>query len=688
MEKYLLNLCTLLKNPRKITMTILCFNVNYCQLLGGHFRAPWWNTELTILRRTVRRAERQWRKCKLQVHREIYLMAKGDYHKGLQLTKRKHLAKNIEESIDNPKKMWWILNSSVGRGQKLTLPEHSCDTELANRFNEFFIKKIEDVYSSIDNGRGSLPTMEAATSAQLSDFTAVTELEVREVLLRSPRKSCVYDTLPLWLMLKTLPSFLPVLTSIVNWSLVDGMPDVLKHSILSPILKKKNLDSNILSSYRPVSNTQTITKLIERIVLRRLTQYLESNDLYEHKQSAFRKHHSCETALLFVQNIALGAMDSGNVTLLVLLDLSSAFDTVNHTTLLTKLSSIGVCGNALTWFRQYLYNRWQSVKIGNSQSDSRPIMTGVPQGSVLGPTLFSIYLTGIGEVIRKHGIEFVIFADDIQLLATSTPLDIQNAIVKLEQCISELASWLSNHYLMLNAAKTELLVIGTKAQLRKVPNNVILNVGGQPIRPSQNSVRDLGVLLNSEMSFSEHVVACCRRAYSYIKSINRMKSALSISHRVMLVKALVLSQLDYGSVLLHNIQGSIIQRMRRVIHAAFRMVWSISKKNNVSQKLKQYRVLPMERRIILRLSLIIRKLVHTCKPAYLYDLVNWYVPSRNLRSADHGLLRVPRTRTVVGSRAFATIAPLIWNSIPREIRELRSNEKFRIEMEDLLLKGD
>ena len=208
-----------------------------------------------------------------------------------------------------------------------------------------------------------------------------------------------------------------MLTLIVNTSLefADFSPEP-KRAFILPLLKKAILDCGILKNFRPVSNLSFLSKLIERIVCVQLVDHLKINDLYEVYQSAYRQLHSTETALLCVQNDLLQAVDTHGGAILVLLDLSAAFDTIDHHCLLHILeSSFGIQGNVLAWFQSYLTGRTQTVRIKKCTSEPHELKYGVPQGSVLGPILFTIYTTPLGKLIRRHGLTFHLYADDTQL---------------------------------------------------------------------------------------------------------------------------------------------------------------------------------------------------------------------------------------------------------------------------------
>ena len=190
----------------------------------------------------------------------------------------------------------------------------------------------------------------------------------------------------------------------------------MKTACVVPRLKKKSLDPDELSSYRPISNLPFLSKTLERVVAAELNTYLTDSNLFSSLQSAYRRHHSVETALLRVGNDFLVALDNGNEVLLVLLDYTAAFDTVNHSILLHRLEHrFGISGTVLCWLKSYLNDRSQYVKVDGFDSSSISLNYGVPQGSVLGPLLFTLYVSPIEDIIKHHSLDAMFYADDTQI---------------------------------------------------------------------------------------------------------------------------------------------------------------------------------------------------------------------------------------------------------------------------------
>ena len=237
---------------------------------------------------------------------------------------------------------------------------------------------------------------------------------------------------------------MPIVTKIVNHSIESGtVPDHFKKSIVTPLLKKHNLDKENLANFRPVSNLSFLSKLTERVVKSRLEVHLASNSLFNKFQSAYSKFHSTETTLLSLYDYLVRAASQQKLTALCLLDLSAAFDTINHKILLDRLETwFGIKSNPLKWFQSYLSSRSFSVRISGTQSSTHPVTCGVPQGSVLGPLLFVMYTTPLSHLLSKYTTEHHLYADDTQMFISFSPTQFTSALDHLQNAISAAANWM------------------------------------------------------------------------------------------------------------------------------------------------------------------------------------------------------------------------------------------------------
>ena len=368
----------------------------------------------------------------------------------------------------------------------------------------------------------------------------------------SPVKSCELDPIPTWLLRDCAPDIIPVLTTIVNMSLRTGvLPSHLKRAHVRPIIKKPGLDKDILNNYRPVSNLPYLSKTIQHVVAARLSAHISECDLCVPNQSACKPNHSSvEKALVCVQNDILRAMDNQNIVIMLLLDLSAAFDSMDHNVMLRRLThDVGVGQTALKWFKSYMSDRIQAVHINGSTSPALSVTCGVPQGSVLGPQLFSIYAAPVSNIIRSNNLLSHFYADDTQIYITEKPHqeDVDAAVETIEQCVAEIRSGVKTNSLKLNDSKTEVIVYGSGEQLKKFTLQSLRD--GDCVVRVNDSVRNLGVQFDAEMTMESHVTAVCRSAIFHLRNISRIKRYLTAAATEQIVHAFITSRLDIGNAL-------------------------------------------------------------------------------------------------------------------------------------------
>ena len=281
----------------------------------------------------------------------------------------------------------------------------------------------------------------------------------------------------------------------------------------NPSSKNPSLDQYILKNYRPISNLPFLSKILEKVVLHKPLAHLQENNLCSPFQSAYRAGHSSETALLRVVNDLLNAMDEGKISVLLLLDLSAAFDTIDHQILFSRLETVfGIRSTTLQWFRSYLLDRNQCVAVNNSASSSSLVMFGVPQGSVLGPVLFVLYTTPLSDIIANHSVNHQLFADDTQLQKINSTK--QHAKPYTRPAI--MYRWHKSMDVQQPTRtfedKTEAILFSTPSlsSCHCLPSSIM--VGTHEILFS-DKVRNLGFILDSNLTMKQHVIKICQTAY-------------------------------------------------------------------------------------------------------------------------------------------------------------------------------
>ena len=292
--------------------------------------------------------------------------------------------------------------------------------QLSCLFSKTFYKKIDSIIIKIKNHNPTAIYPSIIVTPPISVFLSIfcpPHIYLISKLLNASSLISPSDPVPLSIFKLYSDYLCPTIYDIISYSLNSGtVPSIFKQAIITPILKKPSLDPESLLNYRLISQLPLVSKILERVVSRQLISYLTANNLHIPQQSGFRREHSTETALLNVIDVITSTLNTKNCSQLVMLDISSTFDTLDHKILLSRLHLLGVRDLALSWFTSYLFDRSSSIKIYNSFSSPSPMKYGVPQGSVLGPSLFAIYLYPLPSIISKYpNIYYNLYADDIQL---------------------------------------------------------------------------------------------------------------------------------------------------------------------------------------------------------------------------------------------------------------------------------
>ncbi len=396
-----------------------------------------------------------------------------------------------------------------------------------------------------------------------------------------------------------------------------------------------------------------------------LSLFLEQNNILDNNQSGFRSGHSTETALLSVTEALRLARAAAKSSVLILLDLSAAFDTVNHQILLSTLRKMGISGTALLWFESYLSDRSWRGEVSKSQL----LANGVPQGSVLGPLLFSIYMSSLGSVIQKHGFSYHCYADDTQLYFSFQPDD-PTVTARIAACLSDISNWMMDHHLQLNLVKTELLANPS------LHHNFSIQLGSSTITPSRTA-RNIGVVIDDQLSFTDHIATTARSCRFALYNIRKIRPFLSEQAAQLIVQALVLSRLDYCNALLAGLPACTIKPLQLIQNAA-RVVFNEPKKAHATPLFIRLHWLPIAARIKFKVLMFAYKTTTGTAPIYLNLLVQMYAPSRSLRSASEQRLVVPSQRgTKSLSRTFSWTVPSWWNDLPISIRTAESLAIFK-----------
>ena len=496
--------------------------------------------ELFIAKRERRQAERKWRNTKLTIFKDLYRQAKHKVSKLVHTAKCKYHTERIALASSSIE-LHQIVNALSNRHPPDILPTIYPCADLPSIFIKHITNKVEKPRANIASEHVASTLVTGTTAATFSSFVKVSQLTVKECIHNSAHKSCELHPNPSKLLIECLDSILSSLTDLFSSSLALGIfPQCFKSALVTPILKKKCLDHNDLNNYRPVSNLCLIEKILEKLVLSQVSSYLNSHNLYNTCQSAYRPGHSTETALMKVVNDLFLSHYKGNISVLALLDFSSAIDTIDHPILVHRLhTDFGFTDTVLQWFSSYLTDRTQYVSLLNHCSTFAPVHSGVPQVSVLSPMLFTMYIKLLSAIIDSHSIIHHSFADDVQLQISAPPDRISELLHSMQSCIGDVKAWATANMLKLNDNKTELMLVTSKRSkhLHNLPTSI--TIGNAQI-PFKQSVKNLRFTLDCHLTINAHVSNVARTCYFEERRLASIRRFLTSTATSTLVSAFIL----------------------------------------------------------------------------------------------------------------------------------------------------
>ena len=671
-------------------------------------KRPWRNNpEVREVLRMRRQAERAWEKNKTPLTKRQYNELKRQFGRLEKEARMKFLKDDLDESKDDAKGLQRKLNRLLGKNDTV-LPENGCNKQLSQQFADFFSTKVEKIRATVDGEKATMSEVHVdllMTDAQstLMEFEEITAEHLKRLVKDMADKSCDLDVIPTWLVKECIDDLSPHLLKIVNLSLrCAHVPVSLQQALVFPTIKNAHGDRDSLTNYRPVSNLSFVSKLLEKVVLEQVTRYLDDQDLLNKNQAGYRVGHSCETLLLGMFEDLLCELDQGNVVALLLLDMSAAFDTVDHARLLDVLHRrFGIRGSVLQWIESYLQSRSFRVNVRGELSKIIHLICGVPQGSLLGPILFLLYVEELQDIVEPYGLKIKLYADDSQLYLSLVPTDEDGwttAKRRIEDCLKSVKQWMVKHWLKCNESKTEFLLLGKSSALEKMTFVPSLDFGGTELFPVEFSGSDgktLGLLLDENLTLERQVNSVKRQCGLILKNLWQVNRCLDVRTKILLVKQLVISRLDYCNILYNGLPKKLIVRLQKTLNSCVRFVYNLQgHQEDYTPYFKKAHILPVEKRIEFKACLIAYKIVWDTAPEDLLERVPVYErtderPTRSNATLDEYKLEYPKFNSLnaksrLRKRQPSVFLPDLWNKLPLSLRALESIGAFKTQLKTRL----
>lgn len=635
---------------------------------------PWFTNDLKITQREKNTLYKAAKTSNSEQDWNNYKHVRNSFNKQIKISKNKYIEKQIDAAKYDSKQMWKKLqdlvnNNTAKKADYINFPSGK-ETEakqIAEKFNDYFIKSIEEVHDSIEivNDDINIDSLLRKNVSSFIEFEPLTIEHLNKIINKMKHKASA-DGIDLKLVDDAMPCVGPTLLEIINESFQTGIfPDIWKTTSVTPIPKVNNTKN--CDEFRPINMLPTLEKIVEHAAKEQLEYFLETYGVLTERQSGFRRKHSCETALNLVLSEWKEEVECNRKVAAVFLDLKRAFEIVDRDRLLVKLRGYGVRGTVLKWFKSYLTDRKQVTRYDGVNSRSRCVGLGVPQGSVLRPLLFVIYINDV--VCATTNCRVNLFADDTLVSISDT--DVNTAVNKLNSELKIIAKWLKVNKLKLNTGKTKAMVIYSSAIA-----NINEKVDGENI-DYVNEINYLGVIIDNKLSFTKYVDCIVKKVAKKINFFGRISVKLGLWAKILVYKTIIAPHFDYCSTVLFLVNEGDMYKLQKLQNRAMRVILRCSKYTKTSLMLDALQWLSIKETVYFNTLIIIFKIVKNLLPSYLsrFIVYTYNVHNYGIRSA--GNFRLDLNRKVCSQNSLFYKGLKLFNNMPSDARQVDKISGFR-----------
>ena len=650
-------------------------------------RKPWITAGLL---RSINKKQRLYRRFLLKpnaVNEKHYKTYCNVLTTIMRRCKRSYYTNVFQSHRNNLAKTWRTINEILGKSRNQPLPDHfnnhgidiTDPSDIADSFNEYFTTIGPKLANSIPHANSHhLHSCNSNISNSLF-FIPTDPEEIQKVVAKLKLGSAGLDDLNPMVFKQVIHLLALPLSHIFNMSLQSGIvPGKLKIAKVIPIYKKD--DPHKFSNYRPISVLPYFSKILERLVYNRLYNYLSRYSLLHNNQFGFRANHSTDMAITHLTQTVYDSLDKKIPTIGVFIDLSKAFDTINHDILLRKLSTYGIRGLTLTWFENYLNNRQQVVNFNSRLSSHLPITCGVPQGSILGPLLFLLYINDLSHVSSK--LSFLLFADDTNIFFSHP--DINSLVATMNTELDKVASFFHANKLSLNVDKTSFMLFTTRAMKNKLPAVLDVRIDNKLINQVSHT-KFLGIIIDDKLSWADHLSYISSKVARSAGILSKLRYDLPSVILKSLYDTLVLPHLSYCNIAWGRAAASRLNPLFRLQKRAIRYITNADFRAHTGPLFANLKTLRLNDINDLCTAIFMFK-AHKCLLPALFD--NYFQYSATIHS--HNTRRVnnfypPRVRSNLAANSIKVHGVNIWNSIPISIQNATSTSSFKHHFKSNLL---
>ena len=610
---------------------------------------------------------------------KLYKEYRNMYQKLLRKAKFRFYNEIISERQKDSKKLWAVLNKIVGKTKN---KKDICDEIIVNGVKETNEKTVGNAfakfYSEIGkklsdklNYQGNNNTNDYITERINSTcyLQPASQKEIENIIKKlKPKNSKGYDNVSNRILKGIYPAILKALWIIFNKSLNNGeFPMTMKLAIVTPLYKSKNIHE--ICNYRPISLLPVISKVLEKIISNRLVKFFTKHKVLYEGQYGFRRQRSTTDAILDFMGNVLHSFNRGMFTIGIFLDMTKAFDSINHETLLNKLEKYGIRGIAFEWLKSYLSERKLQVKFKETLSDRFSVEFGTPQGSVLGPLLYIVLANDLIKSLKFCS--SISFADDTTVYASGRNLKL--LFKKVNEDLKQLNIWFIRNSLSLNIEKTNYIIFRMKNKKVKMDNNTI-EIGGKEIKCVRN-IRFLGVIIDENLDWSSHVKYLLSKLTAGIYSLNMVKNFLPSHIKRMIYLTNIQSHLNYAMCVWGPMLNSSNRNKIRVKqNHAVRAIFQVNRRTSVKPLLKKARLLCFDDMVDLSLLNISFRYINDTLPIRIVNLFE--IQNHDQFTRNRNILLTPIHSLEICNKSFLGRTPHLWLNLSNNIKLAKTAKLF------------
>jgi hypothetical protein len=650
-----------------------------------------WITSALIKSSNVKnKLYKKWLSSRNEIDETKYKQYRSIFRKTADAAESLYYKELFDIKSNSVKKLWSNLNEVSSFKNKTLKPNisklvvNNCSfthpVDICNELNSYFSTVGEKLVNKLANKQPIKKSFTSYYDAPTKNSMFCSPIDKLELLTQifklNNNKSPGPDNIGPKLVKCAATVLVDPLVYIYNLSFSAGIvPEKLKLAKILPIFKKG--ERHCPSNYRPISLLSIFDKLLEKLMCCRLMQYLQANNILYNYQFGFRKYHSTSLALIEVIDSIYEGIDQGSKVSGIYLDLQKAFDTVSHDILLDKLYNYGIRGIVQDWFCSYLNNRRQFTCVMNASSSISRNLYGVPQGSVLGPILFLIYVNDIGNAVPGEKVK--LFADDTNLFIFNENISIVNE--NANYCINLLNQWFINNKLSLNLTKTCSMVIPSKYQ-----DYIKIVVDGIEIEKVSNC-KYLGIVLDNKLKWTEHINLIYKKLIKFISIFYKIRNKLPDKLLKNIYFAFVYPHILYGIEIYANTCSSYLDKLSKLNNKILRILQNKPLSTPIYELYVNYNTLPLHDLQSQQILILVHKFLfhnHTLPEVFTrYFTINKFIHNYNTRTSSN--IHIFKQNRAVGQRSLKYKAGCLWNALPDHLKSIMSVNAFKCKLRSYLL---